>query len=151
MVLADATVAGRAGSVEIPQRRIPQAVGPAELRQHLLDHELRLAVYVRRAIGHIFRNRRLLRLAVHSCRRGKYKIFHSGPAYGFQQAVRTDDVIVVVNRRFFHRFADLAVGGEMHDRVDAFFCQKSAHGVDVMNIFDDEAHAVGHGAAMAPR
>jgi len=139
------------GGIEVAQGHVAQAIGPAELGQHGFDHELGLAVDIGRMVGHVFGDRRLFRFAVNGGRRREDEVFDAGPAYSFQEAVRADDVVVVINCRVFHGFADLAMGGEVHDGVDVHVFHDVPYPVDVMDVDDVKRDFFRDGCPMAAR
>ena len=69
MVFPDHTAGIGSGRIKIAQGYIPQAIGTAELGQHVFNHQFRLAVDISRRVRHVLRNRRLFRFAIHGCRR----------------------------------------------------------------------------------
>ena len=79
----------------------------AQVAQDLLDHELGATVRIRgRSRRHVFGERQRHRCAVDGRRAREDKLVDAALLHGLQQRHRTRDVIVVVEKRFFDRFAD---------------------------------------------
>ena len=108
---------GGAGSVEITQRDELHPVGAVIAFKHALDEELRPAVRIDGVLRVLFVERHVLRLAVGGAGRREDELPHPGFLERAKQLDALLDVVLVITRRMFDRFANVSQGRE----VDAGF------------------------------
>ena len=121
MIFAQLAVRVGPGRVEIPQTDRPDAIGPLEVRERVLNRQLRLAVGVDRVVGVGLADGCLDRLAVGRTRRGKHEMTAAFGRHRLERPQRADDVIAVVAGRIRHRVRNDEPRREMHDGRGARF------------------------------
>ncbi len=148
VLLADLALGIGAGGVEIAQRRVAQAPRGPEPVQHALDHQLRFAIGVDRALRRVLGDRHLVRQAIGRAGRGKDDMPHARLAHRLEQRQAVGDVVAEIKRGLLHRLADIGEGREMHDRGDLV----PAHGLGEERAVGEVAHderPPAHGCAVA--
>lgn len=134
-VFADQAAFVRADRVEVAQDADPPGgVGAVEVAQHVFDDQLGPAVGVGCRERVIFGQRQALWVAVDGGGGTEDEGLDTAFAHGAEQAMRADDVVVVVFERFFDGFADRFEPGKMDDRLAIKLAQGGSDGCLVADI-----------------
>lgn len=143
-VFADQAAGVGADGVEIAQQcDAPVGLGPVEVAQHVLDHQLAAAVGIGGRERMLLGQRQELGLTIDGGRRAEDQGLDAGGAHGLQQAQAADDVVVVVVERLLRRFADGLEAGKVDDGAAAVRAQ---HGLDGWLVAHVATH---HGQRLA--
>ncbi len=127
-----------AGGVEVAQVHVPQAVGPAEVRQDLLDHPLAAAVGVDRRLGVFLPDRGLAGFPVRGATRREDQVLALHLDHGLEERQGAGHVVAVVRGGLPHRLAHVGVRGEVQDGADAVLQQDLPHALPVRQVRLDE-------------
>ena len=103
------------GGVEVAERGEGQAVDFFIPTEHGLEHELRLAVGVDRALGEGFVERHAVGNAEGRAGGGEDEFFDAGLHGHVEEVDAAGDIVAEVFRGIGHRLADEGVRGEVHD------------------------------------
>jgi hypothetical protein len=141
MILAQLAVGVGAGGIEVPQPDRRDAVGALEVRQRLLDGELRLAVGVDRRRRMRLPQRRLCRLAVDGGGGREDEAAAAFRGHRLERAERPGHVVAVIAGGIGHRLGHREPRREVHDGGGAALAQRGAHGGHVPDIAFDERRA----------
>ncbi len=107
---------GGASGVEVAQRHVAQAVDFVVPAEHFLEHQLRFAVGIDRALRERLVDRHTLGDAEGGAGGGEDEFFHAGLDHGVEQVHAGRDVVAEILRWVLHGLAHQRVGGEVHDR-----------------------------------
>ena len=106
-----------AGGVEIAEGNEFQFVKLLIPDQDFLEHQLRFAIGIDRALWQVLRHRHAVGRAVGGAGGTEDEFFHAAFDGGVGELERVDDVIVEILFRVGHGFANERAGGEMHDGI----------------------------------
>jgi len=106
----------RAGCIEIPQGHEGDAVEFAIPAEHLLEHELRLAVGIDRFLRKCLVDRHRLRNAEGGAGRGEDEALHPFGHHGLEQIHAVRHIVAEVLPGIGHRLTHQSIRGKMHDR-----------------------------------
>ncbi len=112
-----AKLLARTGGVEVAEIDVGEAVNLVVPIQHLLEHELRLAVRVDRLLGQPLVHRDLLRCSVGGASGGEDELLHAALDGSVEEIDAGRDVIAEILRGIGHRFRDERIRGEVHDGI----------------------------------
>ncbi len=114
--LADLALGVGAGGVKIAQGGVGHAMGLAVPVDRSLADQLALAIGIDRILRRILGDRHARRRAVGGAARGKDDVAQLGRQHGVEQGQGVNHVVVEVELRLDHRFADIGEGGEVDHR-----------------------------------
>ncbi len=150
VILADETVLGRTGSVEIAQEDALEPVGALAILAHPLEHELGAAVGIDGILLLRLGNRHLRRLAVSGARGREDELLRAGQHHRAQKHQRLGDIVLIVLQRILHGLAHLDEGGEVDDGVELAVHEQGVDDGSVAQVSLDELHfLVDDGGGMA--
>ena len=132
--LADGPGRVGAAGVKIPQRHIPQAVGPGRPSDHLLHGPLGLPVAVGGRKGVPLQDGHPLRFPIDRRRGGKQQLVHTVGGHLLQEGKGPAQVVVVVLKGMIHRLPHLGAGGEVDHPLHLFLVEDPGKGRPVPDI-----------------
>jgi len=146
MILPPAT--GGAGSVEISQARIAQAMNFVEPCEHLFHEELGFSVRVHRVERVRFFDRGAFGYSIQSRRGRKNKSRHFVSQHCFQEGQRIGRIIPEVTLRDLHGFAGLDPCREVHYSFKIAGLQNSVESGAIADIGNCQHSAFGYGGSI---
>ena len=130
-----------ADRVEVAQQRdAPLRLGFLQVGQDLLYHQLAFAIRALRRTGReAFNVRNFWLIAVDGCGRAEDKVFNVGRTHGGDQTQGTVDVVVIVLKRFCHRFANRFQAREVDNGFNRVIVKDFSHQCFIADIAFNES------------
>jgi len=141
--LSDLAVGIASGNIEVAQDDGAQRMGPTGVTQHVLAHQLRLAVRIDRCRRRgLFAHTRI-RHAIDRCSGREYEAFDTVSHAALDEISGIAGVVRIIAQRLLDRFRHDRERREMHDRVDRVAVEQPSDEVLIAGIADDQ-FAIGH-------